>query len=93
MQQQRYPRGPAVHREAPKEIPDWELEPKQANDRGFASRPQPLDNGFNARIAALTEAERIAIDRARNAIKGTPGYFADSNHFDLCEQVQRERRL
>lgn len=59
---------------------------EQRYPRGFVSRPPPVDNGFNARIAPLTEEERISIDRARNVLKASEDYFAASHHFDLEQQ-------
>ena len=39
----------------------------------------------------FTEAELLAFDRARNDAKASPDYRATSQHFDLCQQVQRDR--
>ena len=38
-----------------------------------------------------SEAEFIASDRARNDLKAAGSYGAASQHFDLCQQVQRNR--
>lgn len=38
-----------------------------------------------------SEAECIASDLARNDLKAAGSYGAATQHFDLCQQVQRDR--
>lgn len=38
-----------------------------------------------------TDDECIASDRALNDLKAADSYGAMSQHFDLCQQVQRDR--
>lgn len=71
-------RPETIVRKMPTTIPDWDLVPLDTTKQGFASRP-----------AAVTEAERLAVDRALNAKKASPEWKDLEIRFALEQQNGR----
>ncbi|MGJ7500103.1 hypothetical protein ACSFBF_07060 [Variovorax sp. ZT5P49] len=67
--------GPVIRREMPQHVPDWDLVPLD-----------PAKQSFSGRLPPVTEAERLAADRALNAKKPTPEWRDVEVHFALDQQ-------
>lgn len=67
-----------TRRKMPQEVPNWELVPLD-----------PAKQSFSGRLPPVTEAERLAVDRALTAKKPTPEWKDLELHFALEQQQHR----
>lgn len=75
-------------RPMPAATPDLQLEPLAPAKQGFAGRA-PMVTAEQLRAVELpqiSEAQALAADRAMNAAKASPEYFAPSDLFSLSQQ-------
>lgn len=79
-----------VRRPAPAVVPDLQLEPLAPSKQGFASR-EPMVTAEQLHAVELpprSEAQALASDRAVNAAKASPAYYAAADHFALEQQTR-----
>lgn len=79
-----------IRRPAPAVIPDLQLEPLAPSKQGFASREPVVtaEQLHSVELPQISEAQALAADRAMNAAKASPAYYAAADHFALEQQVR-----